>query len=246
MGSNPTLSAIGISDCEFRIADLKTRWQSRVKSRCPEFRNSKSAIRISSGEVQEWLNWQHWKCCERETVPWVRIPPSPPCLETQEGENDDAAAMHMKRSSRMTLRFFRLLLALSLLSVVGSGEIAREPVRNVREARSAATLRSRARRPQLSTPNDLPFRVPQNSVIFDTELFYAVILKSVTSTEDDCNVFVPESERLQTQALFPDRKVFRIAVRATSRILFYTNVDPKYRIMAVYAGTTLARSEARA
>ena len=32
----------------------------------------------SKGEVQEWLNWQHWKCCERETVPWVRIPPSPP------------------------------------------------------------------------------------------------------------------------------------------------------------------------
>jgi hypothetical protein len=33
---------------------------------------------LPSGEVQEWLNWQHWKCCERETVPWVRIPPSPP------------------------------------------------------------------------------------------------------------------------------------------------------------------------
>jgi hypothetical protein len=32
------------------------------------------------GEVQEWLNWQHWKCCERGTVPWVRIPPSPPLL----------------------------------------------------------------------------------------------------------------------------------------------------------------------
>jgi hypothetical protein len=30
------------------------------------------------GEVQEWLNWQHWKCCVRGTVPWVRIPPSPP------------------------------------------------------------------------------------------------------------------------------------------------------------------------
>ena len=28
--------------------------------------------------MQEWLNWQHWKCCVRETVPWVRIPPSPP------------------------------------------------------------------------------------------------------------------------------------------------------------------------
>src|SRR5882724_12991587 len=35
-------------------------------------------MRNSSGEVQEWLNWQHWKCCVRETVPWVRIPPSPP------------------------------------------------------------------------------------------------------------------------------------------------------------------------
>src|ERR1041385_5617322 len=33
---------------------------------------------FQDGEVQEWLNWQHWKCCERETVPWVRIPPSPP------------------------------------------------------------------------------------------------------------------------------------------------------------------------
>ncbi len=30
------------------------------------------------GKVQEWLNWQHWKCCELERVPWVRIPPFPP------------------------------------------------------------------------------------------------------------------------------------------------------------------------
>src|SRR3954468_347284 len=42
-----------------------------------------AADRISGGsqpygEVQEWLNWQHWKCCVRGTVPWVRIPPSPP------------------------------------------------------------------------------------------------------------------------------------------------------------------------
>ena len=88
-------------------------------------------------------------------------------------------------------------------------------------------------------PNDLPFRVPANSVIFDTELFYAIILKSVPSAEDDCSVFVPETERLEAQALFPDRKVF------TSRCvepgeLFYTNIDSKHKIMAVYAGTTLA------
>jgi hypothetical protein len=29
------------------------------------------------GEVQEWLNWHAWKACVRESVPWVRIPPSP-------------------------------------------------------------------------------------------------------------------------------------------------------------------------
>ena len=41
-----------------------------------EIRNSQFEIPL--GEVQERLNWQHWKCCVRETVPWVRIPPSPP------------------------------------------------------------------------------------------------------------------------------------------------------------------------
>ncbi len=91
-------------------------------------------------------------------------------------------------------------------------------------------------------PNDLPFRVPQNSVIFDTELFYAVVLKSMTAREDDCDTFVPETERLQTQLLFPDRKVF--ASRCVDiENLFYTNVDPKYRIMAVYGGTTLPEAK---
>ncbi|MEK6283402.1 MAG: hypothetical protein AABN95_23865 [Acidobacteriota bacterium] len=91
-------------------------------------------------------------------------------------------------------------------------------------------------------PNDLPFRVPQNSVIFDTELFYAIVLKSVTTTEDNCNVFVAETERLKTQALFPDRKVF--ASRCVDiENLFYTSVDPKYRIMAVYGGTTLPEAK---
>ena len=90
-------------------------------------------------------------------------------------------------------------------------------------------------------PNDLPFRVPQNSVIWDTELFYAVVLKSLTSTEDNCEVFIPESDRLQAQALFPDRKVFSNRCYDIEN-LFYTNVDPKFRIMAVYAGSTLAEA----
>jgi len=91
-------------------------------------------------------------------------------------------------------------------------------------------------------PFDLPFRVPKNAVIFDTELFYAVILKSVAVGDNDCDTFVSENERLAAQALFPDRKVF------TSRCveapyLFYSNISDKHRIMAVYAGTTLAESK---
>ena len=86
--------------------------------------------------------------------------------------------------------------------------------------------------------NDLPFRVPANSVIFDTELFYAIILKSVVTREDDCDVFISETERLPAQALFPDRKVFSSRC-ADPENLFYTNVNPSVRVMAVYAGATL-------
>ena len=57
-------------------------------------------------------------------------------------------------------------------------------------------------------PHDLPFRVPANTVIWETELFYAVILKSVNAPDDNCDIFVPESERVAAQALFPDHKVF--------------------------------------
>jgi len=91
-------------------------------------------------------------------------------------------------------------------------------------------------------PNDLPFRVPPSLVIVDTELFYAVVLKSVTADEGDCNVFVPEAERLEAQALFPDRKVFSSRC-ADIENLFYTNVNPRFRIMAVYAGSTVAEAK---
>ena len=91
-------------------------------------------------------------------------------------------------------------------------------------------------------PHDLPFRVPANAVIFDTELFYVVILKSMPANNDSCDVFIPETERLAAQGLFPDHKVF------TSRCvepgeLFYTNVAENQRIMAVYAGATLAEAK---
>lgn len=91
-------------------------------------------------------------------------------------------------------------------------------------------------------PFDLPFRVPRNAVIFDTELFYAIILKSVAVGDSDCDTFIPESERLSAQALFPDHKVFTDRCVDPGN-LFYTNVAENHRIMAVYAGSTLAEAK---
>lgn len=89
--------------------------------------------------------------------------------------------------------------------------------------------------------NDLPFRVPKNAVIYDTELFYAIVLKTVGASDRDCDVFVPESERTATQRLFPDHKVFASRCPEPGN-LSYSNTSSKHRFMAVYAGTTLAEA----
>ena len=146
----------------------------------------------------------------------------------------------------MKLRLGEKMIVLGVLgSLALSGSIA---------AGQSHTRRPRARASICGNPNlackttatfqpyDLPFHIPKNSVIFDTELFYAIILKSVPAEEGDCNVFVPEAERLAAQRLFPDHKVFTSRC-ADIENLFYTNVDAKYRIMAVYGGTTLAESK---
>ena len=90
-------------------------------------------------------------------------------------------------------------------------------------------------------PYDLPFRFPENAVIYDTELFYAVILRSVPSPPDNCDNYIPEPDRLAAQILFPNNKVFtsRCAEPGT---VSYTNTSPKAQFMAVYAGLTLAEA----
>lgn len=90
-------------------------------------------------------------------------------------------------------------------------------------------------------PYALPFRLPENAVIYDTELFYAIILKSMNAREDNCAVFVSERERLAAQALFPVNKVFASRCFEPGDIS-YTNTNPNQRIMAVYAGVTLAEA----
>ena len=90
-------------------------------------------------------------------------------------------------------------------------------------------------------PYNLPFRLPENGVIYETELFYAIILKSVSAKEDDCDIFVPEAERLAAQARFPANKVFASRCFEPGD-LSYTNTNPNQRFMAVYAGLTRAEA----
>jgi hypothetical protein len=93
-------------------------------------------------------------------------------------------------------------------------------------------------------PYDLPFSLARNAVIWESEEFYAVILKSVRDERLDGTVFVPEEERLAAQKLFPRNKVFASRGTGEPGDVFYSNVDGAYQIMAVYAGRT--RAEARA
>ncbi len=94
-------------------------------------------------------------------------------------------------------------------------------------------------------PHQLPFRVPANWVIGETEQFYAVVLRSVRdpSQGTDCNVSIPEAERLEAQALFPRHKVFASRCYDPGEI-YYTNVGQNQQFMAVYAGRTRAEAAA--
>jgi hypothetical protein len=98
--------------------------------------------------------------------------------------------------------------------------------------------------------NDLPFQVGKDMVIVDTVPFYAIILKSAAVKDDNCDVFIPESDRVAAQELFPNNKVFSSRCIDPEN-LFYEEVGTRkprilsetHRIMAVYAGRTLAEAK---
>ncbi len=88
-------------------------------------------------------------------------------------------------------------------------------------------------------PYALPFQMPRNTVIYDTELFYAVILKSASTANDNCDNYIPEPERLAAQALFPNTKVFTSRCAEPGEVS-YSNTNPNTNFMAVYAGSSIA------
>lgn len=146
----------------------------------------------------------------------------------------------------------KLFLALMFVAVMLSSAIAqaqsRRPVQHGGQicGNPQVTCRTSA----TFAPNDLPFQVGKNFVIVDTVPFYAVMLKSAAVKDDNCDVFIPESDRLAAQALFPANKVFSSRCIDPEN-LFYEEVGTRkprflsetHRIMAVYAGKTMAEAK---
>jgi hypothetical protein len=141
----------------------------------------------------------------------------------------------------MRKRFLSLLLlgavAVVALGFPQSGEAQRRRVRRGQVCGDPAMSCGEANTFQ---PYDLQFRIPRNAVIWESEQFYAVMLKSVNAKQN-CEANVPESEREEAQVLFPRNKVFADRCPEPGT-LYYTGTNSDYRFMAVYAGKTRAEA----
>ena len=141
-------------------------------------------------------------------------------------------------SSLVRIAVLALIITTTGLSFL-AGAISAQKRRPVKHASICGDPTAACKTSATFQPYDLPFRLPENAVIYDTDLFYAVILKSISVPVDNCDIFVSESDRLAAQSLFPNRKVFASRC-AEPGGLSYTNTSPKAQFMAVYAGMTLA------
>ena len=92
----------------------------------------------------------------------------------------------------------------------------------------------------------LPFTIKEKLVFgksYQSEEFYAVVVKSVKSSGDsDCTI-VSEEERLEAQKLWPTRKVFASHLNCPEELVLYENVDQNFNFLAVYAGKTLKEAQ---
>ncbi len=88
-------------------------------------------------------------------------------------------------------------------------------------------------------PYDLKFDLPETAGIYETQAFYAVILKSLD--DPNCSASFSEEERMAAQRLFPHRKVFASRCGDTGEV-YYTNIAKNHQVMAVYAGETIAEA----
>jgi hypothetical protein len=135
------------------------------------------------------------------------------------------------------------LVCVVLLILSASGAAAQGRRVGKRPAALCPDPTARCRTSVEFAPHQLPFVVPKDVAIFETEKFYAVILKSRRDQTQDCTGFVPEPERLEAQKLFPRNKVFTSRCSEPDE-LYYDGVAPEVMFMAVYAGRTRAEAQA--
>ena len=92
-------------------------------------------------------------------------------------------------------------------------------------------------------PWELTFAFPKNAVIYESEYFYSIILKSgKLKDQNDCEKSFAENDRLRIQELFPKNKVFALKCSEPGG-MFYTNVANDIAFLGVYAGKTRAQAD---
>jgi hypothetical protein len=95
-------------------------------------------------------------------------------------------------------------------------------------------------------PWELTFGLPKNAVIYESEYFYSVILKSVKLPQNsyaECEKAFSEDERLKIQELFPKNKVFAFKCSEPGS-MYYTNVANDVSFLGIYAGKTRVQADA--
>ncbi len=98
----------------------------------------------------------------------------------------------------------------------------------------------------LFEPNEIPFETSSSFVIFESQTFYAVILKSkkvadIFADDNNCRNIASEEERLNVQKLYPNNKVF--TQNCGYNNLYYTGIQDSTVFIAVYGGKTLAEAQ---
>jgi len=86
---------------------------------------------------------------------------------------------------------------------------------------------------------ELPFEYGNGIAISQSQLFYAIILKSVKLNTDqtNCENAIPESDRTSAQKLFPHNMVFVMRCWESGQAS-YSNVADGVSFIGVYAGPT--------
>ena len=141
------------------------------------------------------------------------------------------------------MRRLSIWLFISAIACVSSVEISAQ--KKIASGRVCGDPTAACKRRENFQPFQLPFEYTSDFHISESQLFYAVILKSVKfdPNGDNCSKLISESDRTETQKLFPHNSVFVMRCWEPGEIS-YTNVADNISFMGVYAGKTLAEANA--